>query len=522
VNFITKNKKIIIPILLLIASLISIYSLYYFWIYKVYFIGSDAYYYWSIADSVAKNGRFMDTTVMPHELTKTTQLGIVFIHLVLSKFGVIGESRFIFIMFLNYFLHLSTIYPINQIAKKIGLTDLLPRIFLIAAFVGAWHIYDTQLKLNNEGFFNSLSVWFIYLLVILHQDIAHLKISSYFSIKNKFFWVIIIAGLLSYILILFRLQMLLIHCSAIFTVALLKNWRALKWNLGFLLLSGAALILTFKGTDLARISFTIERKSNTMINNTLNIIGELNRTLFDVIPNLLYNYNLDRWVDVIVLPVIIILIYLFVESIRRRDQILLFITSICGSAMLWTITTNGVRPRYILYIYAFMFLLMFIKPKTRLIGIFFVFLVLTSSIYKLVRPFNRPPPSRIILYLHEKNISLPSEDPLLKSTFERHPYFFLNSSTFQGDLTFDTILTQKEVFILADDKYTQKTISEITSLADKFNYSFDVKSLIPEYDESDVKKRFSIQELFGIEFRKKYDNKSGFDLIQLNNFTKKL
>ena len=58
-------------------------------------------------------------------------------------------------------------------------------------------------------------------------------------------------------------------------------------------------------------------------------------------------------------------------------------------------------------------------------------------------------------------------------------------------------------------------------MADKFNYSFDVKSLIPEYDESDVKKRFSIQEFLGIKLGKQQYRRSGYDLIQLYNFSKK-
>ena len=132
-NIISQNRKIIISLFLLIASLISIYSLYYFWVHKVYFIGSDAYVYWSMADSFAKSGSFMDMTILPNEPSRTTQVGIIFFHLVLSKIGLIGESRFIFIMFFYYFLHLSTIFPINQIAKKVGLTDLLPRVFLIVA-----------------------------------------------------------------------------------------------------------------------------------------------------------------------------------------------------------------------------------------------------------------------------------------------------------------------------------------------------------------------------------------------------
>ena len=83
-NITIQNRNIIISLFLLIASLISIYSLYYFWVNKVYFIGSDTYYYWSIADSVAKSGRFMDTTVIPHEPIRTTQMGIVFLHQVLN------------------------------------------------------------------------------------------------------------------------------------------------------------------------------------------------------------------------------------------------------------------------------------------------------------------------------------------------------------------------------------------------------------------------------------------------------
>ena len=64
-----------------------------------------------------------------------------------------------------------------------------------------------------------------------------------------------------------------------------------------------------------------------MLDNMYNIFDEINRTIFDVIPNLLYNYNLDMWIDMIVFPVIIIVVYLFIESIRRKNHILLFITS---------------------------------------------------------------------------------------------------------------------------------------------------------------------------------------------------
>ncbi len=517
-NYILYNKKIIISLLLLIASLISIYSLYYYWVNKIYFIGSDAYYYWSISDSVAENGSFMDTTVIPHELIRTTQLGIVFIHSILSKLGINGESRFTLIMILNYFFHLSIIYPINQIAKKIGLTNLLSRIFLISAFIGAWHIYEMQLRLNNDGLFNSLAVWYIYLLIIIHQDIADLKISSFLSIKNKFFWITIMAGALSYILILFRLQMFLIHCSAIVAVVFLRKWRSLYWNIAFLSLSCIALINLLNNVEVLKIFSSVERQSSKIL---VGFMSEIHSTLFDIVPSLLYNYDLDNFVDYIILPVIAIIVLILFKAVRKKDHDLLLISLICCSALLWITIFGYGRARYILYIYPFMYLLMLVQSRTRLIGFFFVFLVLLSSVYKLARPFDRPPASKITFYLHENNVSLPSKNPLLLSTFERHPYFFLNSSTYSGKLDFNIILDREEIFLLGDKKYLDKKISMITSLAKDNSYAFESASLIPNYDESFTEKRFSIRKLFGITVGKQKYQKSGYDLIHLYNFIKK-
>jgi len=515
---ITINKDKIIYIILFIAGAISLYSLFYFIDNKIYFIGSDAYYYWSVADSIAKTGRYLDTTIIPYEPIRTTQIGIIFFHQLFGNMGINGESRFVVIAYFYYLLHLSAIYPINQIAKKIGLSDLLPRVLIIAAYLGAWHIYETQLKLDNEGFFNSLSIWFIYLLVLLYQDIADLKIASYFSVKNKNSWIIIIIGLLSYILILFRLQILLIHFSAIFTAIVLKKWKVLRWNISFLFISCISLVSYLNHVENTRIYSTVEMQSSKIM---LEFFSEIYITIFDILPAVLYNYDLGNWVDYIVIPVVLIIVWMFFQSIRQKDQNLLFFTTLCGSALLWITIFGYSRPRYILYIYSFIFLIIFIKPKMRLIGFFFVFLVLTSSTYKLIRPYVRPPASKITLYLIENKISLPSKDPLLLSTFERHPYFFLNSSTFQGDLTFDKILDKQEIFILADEKYLSDKIAIIKNLADSNSYTFESVSLIPDYDESITEKRFSIQELLGIKMGKQQYRRSGYDLIHLYNFIKK-
>ena len=116
---------------------------------------------------------------------------------------------------------------------------------------------------------------------------------------------------------------------------------------------------------------------------------------------------------------------------------------------------------------------------------------------------------------------LPKENPLLLSSFKRHPYFFLNSSTYLGKLDINNILNNEEIFLLGDEKYINNKLSMIASIADSNSYTFDSKSLIPDYDESLIEKRFSIRELFGIDLGKQRHQKSGYDLIHLYNFIKK-
>ena len=125
------------------------------------------------------------------------------------------------------------------------------------------------------------------------------------------------------------------------------------------------------------------------------------------------------------------------------------------------------------------------------------------------------------MYLHNNNIELPKESPLLLSHIERHPYFFLKSSTFSGKLDINIILDNKEIFLLGNEKYLNNKLTMISRLADSNSYTFDSRSLIPDYDESLVEKRFSIRELFGINVGKQRYKKSGYDLIHLYNFIKK-
>jgi len=460
----------------------------------------------------------MDITIVPNGLLRTPHIGMVFIHVFLSLINIQSEDRFIFVSILYYFLHISSLYPINQIAQRLGIKDLFSRLLIISAHLGAWHLYRAQLLSNNDGFFNPLAIWFIYILFVIAQNISKQKLSTLIKSKDNYLWIIFAASLLSYILPLFRLQIILIHLSAIFTALIIKNYTFLRYSITLLLTSSLSLIISFTNTNNEVISNKVSSKSSSIM---FDFFGEIYRTIFDKIPSLFYNYDLDNLVDYLAIIPLGILLYLFYKSLINKRFSLLFVTTICCSALLWATLFGYSRARYFLYIYPMFFSILFISDKKRVIGYFFVSLVLASSVYNLIRVHDRPPASRITLYLHNNNVVLPKENPLLLSSFKRHPYFFLNSSTYLGKLDINNILNNEEIFLLGDEKYINNKLSMIASIADSNSYTFDSKSLIPDYDESLIEKRFSIRELFGIDLGKQRHQKSGYDLIHLYNFIKK-
>ena len=100
-----KNYDLISLSLIGFGFFLSLYSLYFFISNKYYLIGSDAFFYMSVADSLIQNGEMKDIVQIPSALLRTPQNGIVFIHALLSLLGLSNNQHVIPIVFLNYFFH---------------------------------------------------------------------------------------------------------------------------------------------------------------------------------------------------------------------------------------------------------------------------------------------------------------------------------------------------------------------------------------------------------------------------------
>ena len=132
--------------LIILSVFISVYSFYFFIANKIFLVGSDAFYYMSIADSLIKQGEFKDITTIPNTSVATPQNGIVIIHVVLSLLGLSNANHMIPIVIINYLLYLSGIYPLYKIARLIDVPKGLPLTLLISVYLSAWHIYRIKIK----------------------------------------------------------------------------------------------------------------------------------------------------------------------------------------------------------------------------------------------------------------------------------------------------------------------------------------------------------------------------------------
>ncbi|SVD90008.1 uncharacterized protein METZ01_LOCUS442862, partial [marine metagenome] len=190
---------------------------------KVFLIGSDTYYYMAIADSILKYGEMRDITAIPSFPVKSPQNGIVFIHVILSFIGIGSKARILIIVVFNYLIYLSGIYPLYKIARWSGHEGGLPLASLLSVYLGAWHIYRINLLAINDGIFNSLILWLVYVVI---KFIREMDILKSFSLTMNILMNLFIIYLLVIVSVLFRLNSALIIGSAVISTIFVRKFKS--------------------------------------------------------------------------------------------------------------------------------------------------------------------------------------------------------------------------------------------------------------------------------------------------------
>lgn len=475
------TTRTLLVLYLIVVVGLSLYGLGFFLWNRVYLIGSDTFYYLAIADTLLKSGSFIDEIVNPAQPLKTPQNGVVLFHVIFSSLGLGAEGRLVAIVVLNYALHVSAIYPLYKIARRLGVEGTVPIAALLAVHLGAFQVYRMQLLPMNDGAFNALSIWLTYLILIGLQDYrtwAKLRETG-----NTVNWRLVLISLvgLSAVLVHYRFHVVLILGAAMLAAMAVAQYRHVLWAAVLLIVAFVSLAVPYSFVDTRGIEGQTDRV----------LTGILSRApsgLFDLVtvdvPNLFFAPVSER-ASLIYFPFALALALALLYGVRRREPGVLFIALSCSAAFAFLAVLPFGGHRLLMYILPLMFLLILLPVRFRPIAYMFVGLILASSLVTFATGFDRVPASKFFLYLYEHRVSLPADDPLLVSQRSRHPYFFLSSRTYRGELTWDLIRSHGDMFVLGDGEYVSERLEEIEDIAKAADVTFKRRTLTPGYEDEE-------------------------------------
>ena len=473
------------------ALLLSLYSFYFFISNKIYLIGSDAFYYISIADSILQYGKFEVITTVPAGSLKSPQNGIVFVHVILSLLGIGSKGRILTIVFFNYFLYLSGVYPLYKIARWSGLRKGLPLAALLSVYLGAWHIYRINLLAINDGMFNSIMVWLVYLIMkfvlLISEPMRKIKFNPDIM---RFIGIVLIVM----ISIHFRLNVILVIGSALVSSLVVKNYRLSAWFLSVCALLVISFFAVYFFAEVSRLDNAFQRYFIPLF-TSINIYL-IKFQLWKILPRLVAGLSgLTNPLATLLFTVFpLCMIYYGIKGIIDKNFNKVFISLICLTGLWFTMSFRNAR--MIWYTFPFIYLILLENKKSRIAGYLFVLLVFVQSLQQFYIGFQRGPDSNLYLYIHDKSISIDTNAILITNS-RRHTYFLLDIRAyrwrgfndnllllpFPKELTWNLIQEKGSLFVLGDSTYIDGAYSQVQEMASLNSYKFESSPLTPDLEK---------------------------------------
>lgn len=450
---------------------------------KSHLLTNDAIYYISLAESFEQTGRLHDLTRVPQRAAISPQNGIVLIYVLFFKLGLGYEGAIVALVLLNYLLHLTTVYPLVRIARRLGLEDRWALLLLVGVHLGSWQVYESQLPPINDGIFNTVAIWlsWIYLNGLTGQRESE-------GGRRYLLW----AGLLTALAVHFRLQILLVSGSALVTALLIRKFRTAAWISGILAAGALSLALQLPFLDLDGIQGNADRYMARVEVSDEKPLYEMIRHLYvwfsRTLPDLFFA-DAGLPANLLYLAFYAALGLAVLRGVRglggdwlgwpdaRRglsatggDRLearrvgLMFITLVCCTGLLFTTVMLAHKERYAISLFPLFYLFLFLSPRLRSIGHLFAVAVLISTVGRYIVPIERTPRTKFWLDAYEEQVRIPP-DALLISQQARYPYFFLRGArTFAGRLTRPDVEGREAVYLLGFRYYVRQKKQEILEL----------------------------------------------------------
>ena len=473
-------------VILAIGLVFSVYSFYFFVNNKVYLIGADQYYYMSLSDSILDYGKMDNITSIPSKPIKSPQNGIVFIHILLTVLGVTHRQAQLIIVYFNYFIYLSGIYPLFMISKYYGIRKIITTVILMAVYLGPWHIYRINLLAINDGIFNASILWLSFILIKIFDSKNSLILSS---LKNGRIKEIMVLVILTIISMQFRLNTALILGSAIISGIALKN---LKVSLITLIIALVMLLILFgiiyyfSGVPTFRVAPNFRRLFE------IPTLYNIKMILWKILPRLVSGFsplsNPLLSIGFSIFP--LSMFYSLYRGYIERNFSKIFVALICITALWFTFRFKNAR--VIFYTFPFIYLLILGDKKTKIIGYALVLVVFLQSFQTFFEGFNRGPDSNLFLHIYENKISLSDKNSLLITDEAPHAYYFLGTRSFRSELNTDgSVIINPEltwalmekklnIFVLGNNRYIKSVNSQIAEKARANDYNLEFNQITPK------------------------------------------
>ena len=365
---------------------------------------------------------------------------------------------------------------------------------LLFVYLSSWHIYRINLLAINDGIFNSLMLWLVFLIIKLIKNEIIISTSS--LIKNfqfkEFFIIVIVVG----ISIHFRLNAALIIISAILATIFVKRYN---YSYQFLLVFGILSISLFSVYSFIEVSkfsrYPLSHHVYSFI-QALNL-NQFHEHLTATLPRLTAGFSpINNKLSIFIFLIFpISTIIYFINGIRNRNFPIVFISLVNFSSIIFSF--NFSNARVIWYIFPFIYLIL-LNNKFKIFKIFchiFVLIISLQSIQQFVGGMWRSGESHLHLYLYENKIIIPSESIII--TYRgRHAYFLLNNRSYRakdfnldGEIEFPDLLTKNkiiqkgQVYVLGDVEYINQTLFKLKNIFINDKITFETQSITPKLNK---------------------------------------
>lgn len=437
-------------------------------------LGSDMFYYLSIADSLLSDGHFFDLTSVNISPVLTPQNGLPVLLALLKFFGAGNYSALIIILFLNFILWVLSASVYYKMIKVADLKDKRLELLLILGFLSGMSLLRYQLSPITDGIYNAGSLLLTYL---LYKNILINSSKDYKSIIRK----CLPALILSMVLVHFSVRVFVFLLAAFLVPLLVKSENKMH----SMVCVGIFIILTLFSQQALLFFIDTSLIHNLDITYFTNISSNI-LNVWQVIP--FYVFFGPQLTGVIVHPTglfgiglivvttlfILFISYCFYYGLRARDTfttfstliVIIFIMAIISLPSVKVLNEAGVR-----YMLASLPIFYILAAKFRYTKYIIALSVLFSIIFSVsfivgVKKINGNP--SFVKYIYDSRPVLP-EDTILISGLARFTYVLLEGRH-SNDVFCRTDLSGKNrLWIIGSLEYREVQLQRFFSCHDKFD-----------------------------------------------------